>query len=424
MSLFVIGALTKTYGDTDYQPGVHATVAMIFVFTASFGFGWIPILFLIPAEMSGIWGNFVFPLTLETIGWRLYLINGAWNIVMFAFIAWYWIEVRGRTLEEIDVLIDGNKHSDIPDLELVIRGTVDRRWKDKFAGHKDNMGDTEEDREALPLFFSPPIPTAPTGGYNIKNLKAVTSSAQLGDLEASEARALENDVLPETSTLGRTLSRQSAYILVISRVLGSGIFGMAGPIIRPVGSVGLALSLWVVGAVGRGSWQAHSLPSWLSVWNLRSLARFQLELGRFLVITAPSLLFLRRPRELIVPVEEIKASGELVAALLFERVVGWCVSSPAILIPVITLPLSSEVYSFILKVEGYPGQVIAIATAAGLLWLQYEGPDLKRPFEAWVSAVTVCIALGLALLAPFFPPAKKADSGLFYATYAIVGILI
>lgn len=89
---------------------------------------------------------------------------------------------------------------------------------------------------------------------------------------------------------------------------------------------------------------------------------------------------------------------------------------------VITLPPSKEVYSFILKVEGYPGQVIAIATAAGLLWLRYEKPDLKRPFKAWIPAVTVRIALSLALLAaPFFPPAKKPESGLFYATYAIVG---
>ena len=107
------------------------------------------------------------------------------------------------------------------------------------------MGDTEEDREALPLLFSPPTPTSPTGGYNTIN--ANSSPAQ--GLDALEARAIENDVLPETSTLGRTLSRQSAYILVISRVLGSGIFATPGTIIRAVGSVGLALSLWVVGAI-------------------------------------------------------------------------------------------------------------------------------------------------------------------------------
>jgi amino acid transporter len=37
--------------------------------------------------------------------------------------------------------------------------------------------------------------------------------------------------------------------LVISRVIGSGIFATPGVIVRDVGSVGLALSLWVVGAI-------------------------------------------------------------------------------------------------------------------------------------------------------------------------------
>lgn len=108
------------------------------------------------------------------------------------------------------------------------------------------MGDTDEDREALPLLFSAPTPTAPTGGYS--TVKPDSSSSPQS-IDAAESRAIENDVLPETSTLGRTLSRQSAYILVISRVLGSGIFATPGTIIRAVGSVGLALSLWVVGAV-------------------------------------------------------------------------------------------------------------------------------------------------------------------------------
>lgn len=63
------------------------------------------------------------------------------------------------------------------------------------------------------------------------------------------SRSIEDDVLPETSTLGRTISWSSAYILVISRVIGSGIFATPGVIVKAVGSVGLSLSLWVLGAV-------------------------------------------------------------------------------------------------------------------------------------------------------------------------------
>lgn len=62
-------------------------------------------------------------------------------------------------------------------------------------------------------------------------------------------RSVENDVLPETAVLGRNLGWSSAYILIISRVIGSGIFATPGAIVRSVGSVGITLVLWVVGAL-------------------------------------------------------------------------------------------------------------------------------------------------------------------------------
>jgi amino acid transporter len=91
---------------------------------------------------------------------------------------------------------------------------------------------------------------------------------------------------------------------------------------------------------------------------------------------------------------------------------------------VIALPPSGDVYSFILEVEGYPGQVFALAGSIGLLWLRYKRPDIKRPFKAWVLAVVLRIGLSLALLAaPFFPPKEGTSTGgIWYATYAVVGI--
>ncbi|OCT53631.1 Low-affinity methionine permease [Cladophialophora carrionii] len=62
-------------------------------------------------------------------------------------------------------------------------------------------------------------------------------------------RNVENDVLPEESAAGRNIGWGSAYVLVISRVIGSGIFAMPGTIVQNVGSPGLALVLWVVGAL-------------------------------------------------------------------------------------------------------------------------------------------------------------------------------
>ena len=62
-------------------------------------------------------------------------------------------------------------------------------------------------------------------------------------------RSLENDVLPETAVLGRNLGWSSAYILIMSRVIGSGIFATPGAIVQSVGSVGITLLLWIGGAL-------------------------------------------------------------------------------------------------------------------------------------------------------------------------------
>jgi amino acid transporter len=90
---------------------------------------------------------------------------------------------------------------------------------------------------------------------------------------------------------------------------------------------------------------------------------------------------------------------------------------------VIVLPPSSEVYSFILEVEGYSGQFFSLAVASGLLWLRYKRPDLKRPFKAKIPAVVLTISLSIALIAsPFFKRPTNPESRLWYATYAVVGV--
>ena len=62
-------------------------------------------------------------------------------------------------------------------------------------------------------------------------------------------RNVEESVLQETHpVLGRQLSWSSAYILVISRVIGSGIFATPGSIVKTTGSIGLAMLLWIAGA--------------------------------------------------------------------------------------------------------------------------------------------------------------------------------
>ncbi|OHW96965.1 methionine permease, partial [Colletotrichum incanum] len=508
--------------------------------------------------------------------------------------------------------------------------------------------DILDDPEGRPL-LSPTtsdLPSTATSNYVKHSIRQVGGPAEediiTGHIHPS--RSVEDDVLPETSTLGRTLTWQSAYILVISRVIGSGIFATPGAILRSVGSPGLSLLLWVVGAIVAacglmislefGSMLPRSggdkvyleftyrrprflastliaiqvvllgftasncivfseyllfalggenpsdfLRKGLAVALLTAVTlihgcfpRFGVKLQNFLgwikvllvvfmISSGLYVVLLRPPTEsartaagtlswedlwkdtnwnwgviatslfkvfysysgldnanyvlnevkdpvrtlrsvtmaalttacglyalinvayfLVVPIEEIKESGELIAALFFTRTFGEGVGKTVLplavalsaganvlvvafsaartkqeiarqgflpfshilsstrpfnsplggllvhYIPsflVITLPPSGEVYSFILEVEGYPGQFLALAVGAGLLWLRVRRPDIKRPFKAWIPAVFLRIGLSLALLAaPFFPPDNKPKNGMFYATYAIVGASI
>ena len=36
----------------------------------------------------------------------------------------YWVETKGKTLEEMDAIFEGEKHSDVPDVEKVRKGEV------------------------------------------------------------------------------------------------------------------------------------------------------------------------------------------------------------------------------------------------------------------------------------------------------------
>lgn len=90
---------------------------------------------------------------------------------------------------------------------------------------------------------------------------------------------------------------------------------------------------------------------------------------------------------------------------------------------VIVLPPAKDVYTFILDVEGYPGQIFALAICIGTLLLRRNRPDLKRPFKAWRPAIWLRIVVSVCLIiAPFVPPKDgKGDVGFWYATYAVVG---
>jgi len=65
---------------------------------------------------------FTMPIAIDSLGWKLYMINGAWDVIVLALVWIFWVETSGKTLEELDEVLDGVKHTDVPDLEKIYQG--------------------------------------------------------------------------------------------------------------------------------------------------------------------------------------------------------------------------------------------------------------------------------------------------------------
>ncbi|KAI8627116.1 putative hexose carrier protein [Xylariaceae sp. FL1651] len=144
ISLFIIGGLTKAYNDNPdgaSQGLIYGDVAVMFLFQGFYSIAWTPLLYLYPAEVMNypIRANglafanlllnlfatvfvFIMPIGLNNIGWKMYIANGTWDVAIAVLIAVFWVETKGKTLEEIDAIFEGHKHSSVPDVEKVRRG--------------------------------------------------------------------------------------------------------------------------------------------------------------------------------------------------------------------------------------------------------------------------------------------------------------
>lgn len=50
------------------------------------------------------------------------MVNGAWDVLMVLAVAYFWVETKGKTLEEIDEIFDGEKHSSALDIKEIEAG--------------------------------------------------------------------------------------------------------------------------------------------------------------------------------------------------------------------------------------------------------------------------------------------------------------
>ncbi|KAK5064408.1 hypothetical protein LTR84_000241 [Exophiala bonariae] len=136
--LFIFGGLVGKFGTSNNNSGIYAAIAMLFLFQAIHVIGVTPLTVLYPPEILsyeirasgmalytfttkalGLVTVMVWPFSFKGIGWKTFMWNGGLNILMVIGVILYWVETKGLTLEEIDELFDGVKHSDVPNLKEV-----------------------------------------------------------------------------------------------------------------------------------------------------------------------------------------------------------------------------------------------------------------------------------------------------------------
>lgn len=144
VTFYVLAGLTAVYGNSTDKGGIYGTIAMIFLYNAAYGYGITPLTVLYTPEIlsyeirgsgmglytfvtkaTGLFVTMVFPYALDAIGWKTYIINASVDVLMLVGVIWYWVETKGLTLEEVDKIFDGVKHSDVPDLAVVAKGEAE-----------------------------------------------------------------------------------------------------------------------------------------------------------------------------------------------------------------------------------------------------------------------------------------------------------
>lgn len=128
--IFIFGGLTKVYGNSTDTSGIYSTIAVIFLYNAAYNWGITPLTVLYPPEVlsfeirsvgmgfytfttkcCGLLVAMAVPFGLEAIGWKFYMVNGCFDVLMLLFVFSTWVETRGLSLEEVDSLFDKEKRA-------------------------------------------------------------------------------------------------------------------------------------------------------------------------------------------------------------------------------------------------------------------------------------------------------------------------
>lgn len=123
----VITTLTAIYGKEDNPnlAGSRAAIAFIYLFSITYSFSYTPLQALYPVEclsyesrakgmgiynlivnVAGFFNTYAIPTVWERITWQFYFIYIAWDVFEVIFIYLFFVETKGRTLEEINMVFE------------------------------------------------------------------------------------------------------------------------------------------------------------------------------------------------------------------------------------------------------------------------------------------------------------------------------
>ncbi|KXG52580.1 Major facilitator superfamily domain, general substrate transporter [Penicillium griseofulvum] len=119
----------------------RVVIACIFFFQAFYTFAWTNLIVTYPLEVvtlqmraktwafvlltiqvASIFGSYVNPIGLKSLGWKFYIYYCVWVLVVFLVVYFFFVETAGPTLEELAYLFEG---------EDIKRGIVDKVAKQK-----------------------------------------------------------------------------------------------------------------------------------------------------------------------------------------------------------------------------------------------------------------------------------------------------
>ncbi|KAF4549559.1 Sugar (and other) transporter-like protein 64 [Elsinoe fawcettii] len=140
----------QQYVDRGSIAAGRTIVACIFLFQAFYTFAWINLVVAYPLEIvtyqmrakawayvllviyaAQIFGNYVNPVALETIGWKWYIYYCVWIACIVVIVYFFFIETKGPTLEEISFLLDGPTEANKMTKDMEKEGEIEVEHVDK-----------------------------------------------------------------------------------------------------------------------------------------------------------------------------------------------------------------------------------------------------------------------------------------------------